>query len=137
MSLFNVFAISGSAMSAQSVRLNTVASNLANANSQSGDPKQVYRAREPVFAAMLNGMDGDPAAVGVRVAGMVEKQTAPTRTYDPGNPLANKQGYVYQSNVNPIEEMANMISASRAFRNSVNTFNTAKQLLLATLKLGE
>ena len=137
MSLFNVFAISGSAMSAQSVRLNTVASNLANANSQSGDPKQVYRAREPVFAAMLNGMDGDPAAVGVRVAGMVEKQTAPTRTYDPGNPLANKQGYVYQSNVNPIEEMANMISASRAFRNSVNTFNTAQQLLLATLKLGE
>ena len=71
------------------------------------------------------------------MASMVEKQTAPTRTYDPGNPLANKQGYVYQSNVNPIEEMANMISASRAFRNSVNTFNTAKQLLLATLKLGE
>jgi flagellar basal-body rod protein FlgC len=137
MSLFNVFAISGSAMSAESVRLNTVASNLANANSQSGDPRRVYRAREPVFAAMLNGMNSDPSAVGVRVAGMVEKQAAPTRTYDPGNPLANKQGYVYQSNVNPIEEMANMISASRAFRNSVDTFNTAKQLLLATLKLGE
>ena len=137
MSLFNVFAISGSAMSAQSVRLNTVASNLANANSLSGDPRQVYRAREPVFAAMVNGMNSDPSAIGVRVAGMVEKQTAPGRTYDPGNPLANKQGYVYQSNVNPIEEMANMISASRAFRNSVNTFNTAKQLLLATLKLGE
>ncbi len=137
MSLLNIFNISGTALSAQSVRLNTVASNLANAKSVSATPSGVYHAREPVFAAMMNGFNNDPAAVGVRVAGVVEKKAEPTRVYDPGNPLANKQGYIYQSNVNPIEEMANMISASRAFRNSVETFNTAKQLMLATLKLGE
>ncbi len=124
-------------MSAQSLRLNTVASNLANANSVSGDPNQVYKARDPVFAAVMSGVRGDPSAVGVQVAGIVEKQTAPVRSYDPGNPLANKQGYVYRSNVNPIEEMANMISASRSFQNNVNVLKTTKQLLLATLNLGK
>ena len=128
MSLFNVFAISGSAMSAQSVRLNTVASNLANANSQSGDPKQVYRAREPVFAAMLNGMDGDPAAVGVRVAGMVEKQTAPTRTYDPGNPLTHRAGSDDTDSVKRRHQFSCLPCAAHAVSISVEEYISGMQL---------
>lgn len=141
MSLFNIFDIAGSGMSAQALRLNTVSSNLANASSVSGNPNDVYRAREPVFSAVLegasNGAPGDPADVGVKVMGVVEKQTPPIKRYEPSNPLANKDGYVYQSNVNSIEEMANMISASRTFQNNVQVLKTTKQLLQDTLKLGQ
>ena len=135
---FKIFDIAGSGLSAQSVRLNTVASNLANADSVSGDPKAVYKARHPVFEAVkasLGGqsLDGNAA---VRVRGITESTAAPTARYEPGNPLANSDGYVYSPNVNVVEEMVDMISASRAYQNNVEVMNTSKELMLATLKLG-
>ncbi len=136
MGLYNVFRIAGSAMSAESVRLNTVSSNLANANAVSTTPEGAYRAREPVFASVLSAVNGGPASVGVQVRGIVENQAEPQREYQPDNPLADANGYVYRSNVNPVEEMANMISASRSYQNSVEVLNTSKELLLKTLSLG-
>ena len=137
MSLFSVFNVAGSGMSAQTVRLNTVASNLANVNSMSGDAKDVYRARQPVFAAMLDRARGDGANVGVRTLGIVEKGGEPERVHEPGNPLANAEGYVYHANVNPVEEMANMMSAARTFQNNVQVLNTTKQLMMATIRMGQ
>ena len=143
MSLFNVFSISGSALNAQAIRLNTTASNLANAESVDGDPAKVYRARHPVFQAMLNdsamdGGDADAAAAsaGVRVLGVVQSTTPPVSRYEPNNPLANKDGYVYMSNVNSIEEMTNMMSANRSFATNVDAINTARDLLLKTIQMG-
>ncbi len=139
MSSFRVFDIAGSGMSAQSVRLNTVASNLANAESVSGDAKTAYRARHPVFEAVraqLAGQQGDPGTA-VRVAGIAEDTRAPEMRYQPGNPLANADGYVFAPNVNAVEEMVDMISASRAYQNNVEIMNTSKDLLLATLRLGQ
>ena len=141
MSSFKIFDVAGSGLSAQSVRLNTVASNLANADSVSGDPRTVYKARHPVFQAVraamgaLAGTQGSAAAV--RVAGIVENQAPPTVHSDPGNPLADAQGNVYSPNVNVIEEMTDMISASRAYQDNVEVMSTAKDLMLATLKLGQ
>lgn len=137
MSLFNVFDIAGSGMSAQSIRLNTVSSNMANANNVSGNEKDLYRAKNPVFATVMQDVNGNSAASGVRVARIEESNQEALRRYEPDNPMANEQGYIYQANVNTIEEMANMISASRSYQNNVEVMNTAKQLLLATLKLGE
>ena len=141
MSSFKIFDIAGSGLSAQSVRLNTVASNLANADSVSGDPSTVYKARHPVFQAIQQQMQGasdmgTQSEATVRVAGIVESQAAPQMRYDPGNPLANAQGNVYAPNVNVIEEMTDMISASRAYQDNVEVLNTSKDLMLATLKLG-
>jgi flagellar basal-body rod protein FlgC len=140
MSSFKVFDIAGSGMAAQSVRLNTVASNLANAESVSGDASTAYKARHPVFEAVraqtgaaMNGVD--PGAA-VRVLGITEDQRAPEMRYQPGNPLANAEGYVFAPNVNVVEEMVDMISASRAYQNNVEVMNTSKELLLATLRLG-
>ena len=137
MSSFKIFDIAGSGMSAQSVRLNTVASNLANAESISGDPNQVYKARHPLFEAVRANLAKDNTTQAVRVRGIVENQAAPTARYEPGNPLADTQGYVYSPNVNAVEEMVDMISASRAYQNNVEVMNTSKDLLLATLKLGQ
>lgn len=137
MSLFNIFDIAGSGMSAQSVRLNTVSSNMANANNVSGNENDLYRAKNPVFATVMQDVQGNSAAAGVRVSRIDESTQQAIRRYEPDNPLANEQGYVYQTNVNTIEEMANMISASRSYQNNVEVMNTAKQLLLATLKLGQ
>jgi flagellar basal-body rod protein FlgC len=142
MSSFKIFDIAGSGLSAQSVRLNTVASNLANADSVSGDPATVYKARHPVFQAVRAQMQGaasmdNQSQAAVRVSGIVESQAAPQLRYDPGNPLANAQGNVYAPNVNVIEEMTDMISASRAYQDNVEVMNTSKNLLLATLKLGQ
>ena len=142
MSSFKIFDIAGSGLSAQSVRLNTVASNLANADSVSGDPATVYKARHPVFQAAQQRMLGASALQNqgesaVRVTGIVESQAAPQMRYDPGNPLANAQGNVYAPNVNVIEEMTDMISASRAYQDNVEVMNTSKDLMLATLKLGQ
>lgn len=139
MSLYDIFNIAGSGMSAQSVRLNTVASNLANANDVAGSEKAAYRARQPVFAAALqaaqSGGGAEPAAVGVRVA-QIQESAAPVRQeYQPGNPLADKNGYVYTSNVNTAEAMANMISAARSYQSNVNVVSTTQQLLLNTLQL--
>jgi flagellar basal-body rod protein FlgC len=135
---FKIFEVAGSGMSAQSVRLNTVASNLANADSISGDPSKVYKARHPIFEAVKNQMaaSGDPNAA-VKVKNIMESQAAPTARYEPGNPLANEEGYVYSPNVNVVEEMVDMISASRAYQNNVEVMNTSKDLMLATLKLGQ
>jgi flagellar basal-body rod protein FlgC len=133
MSSFRIFDIAGAGMSAQSVRLNTVASNLANAESVSGDPNKVYRARHPVFEAVETGDVG----ASVKVDGIVENQAAPEKRYDPGNPLADGTGYVYAPNVNSVEEMVDMISASRSYQNNVEVMNTARNQMLATLKLGQ
>lgn len=135
MSLFKIFDIAGSGMSAQSVRLNTTASNLANANSVSTTAEGAYRARHPVFQTVLNGTAGS-ASAGVRVLGIVESQAPPLRVFDPGNPIADEQGFVFKSNVNIAEEMANMISASRTFQNNIEVLNTSKELMLRTLNLG-
>ncbi len=138
MSLFNIFNVSGSALSAQSLRLNTTSSNLANANSASSSTDQIYKARQPVFASMLvNEFDDESGSVGVKVLGIVEKQEPARMEYNPGHPLANEEGYVYMPNVNVIEEMANMISASRSYQTNVEVMNTAKQMLMRTISLGQ
>jgi flagellar basal-body rod protein FlgC len=140
MSLFSVFNIAGSALNAQTIRLNTTASNLANAESVDGDPTKVYRARHPVFQTLLDTTDtsSDPAgaSAGVRVLGVVQSTTPPIQRYEPNNPLANKDGYVYMSNVNSIEEMTNMISANRSFTTNIDAINTARDLLLKTISMG-
>jgi len=134
MSLFNVFNVSGSAVSAQSQRLNVVASNLANADSVAGPDGQPYKARQVVFQAQL--VDGEQSSAGVRVAQVIEDNAAPRRIHNPDHPLADEQGYVTMSNVNPVEEMVNMISASRSYQTNIDVMNTAKSLLLKTLQLG-
>jgi flagellar basal-body rod protein FlgC len=134
--MLKLFDVSASALSAQSLRLNTVASNLANADSVASTPEGAYRARNPVFAAVLKGIGAESTA-SVEIKGVVESQAPAVRRHEPANPLADAEGYVYGSNVNVIEEMANMISASRAYQNNIEVMNTSKQLLLGTLKLGE
>jgi flagellar basal-body rod protein FlgC len=136
MSSFKIFDVAGSGMSAQSVRLNTVASNLANADSVNGDANQVYKARHPLFEAIRSSLKAGAGTAGVQVKGIVENQAAPLARYEPGNPLANADGYVYAPNVNVVEEMVDMISASRAYQNDVEVMNNAKDMMLATLKLG-
>lgn len=144
MSLGNVFNIAGSAMSAQTLRLNTTASNMANADSVSSSIEQTYRARKPVFAVQpptLEQMTDVDAGLlpgqGVQVAGIVESD-APLRTeYNPNHPLADEQGYVHYPNVNVVEEMADMISASRAFQINAEIMNTAKQMAQRVLTLGQ
>ena len=134
MSLFNVFNVSGSAVSAQSQRLNVVASNLANADSVAGPDGQPYKARQVVFQTQLVG--AEQSSAGVRVAQVIEDNAAPRRVHNPDHPLADEQGYVTMSNVNPVEEMVNMISASRSYQTNIDVMNTAKSLLLKTLQLG-
>ena len=139
MSLFDVFNTAGSALNAETLRLNTTASNLANAESVNGDPSKIYRARHPVFQTMMDdsaNFDQEDAAVGVRVLGVVESTAAPLMRYQPDNPAANKDGYVFSSNVNSIEEMTNMISANRTFATNVDAINTARDLLLKTITMG-
>jgi len=138
MSLFRIFDIAGSAMSAQSVRLNTTASNLANANTVASSAETAYRSRQPVFQTVMDNSAGmTPESAGVRVAGVVETSAPPTRIHEPGNPLADAEGYIYMSNVNPVDELVNMISASRSYQNSVEVLSTSKELLLRTLSIGQ
>ncbi|OZB37437.1 MAG: flagellar basal body rod protein FlgC [Halothiobacillus sp. 14-56-357] len=133
MSLFSIFNVSSSAMAAQSLRLNATASNMANADAVATKPEDAYKAREPVFQQVMEQNGG----VGVRVSG-ITRSTAPNPAlYEPGNPLANKEGYVYSSNVNPVEEMVNMLSASRSYQTNVQMMDTAKNLALRTLQLGQ
>lgn len=126
-------------MSAQSVRLNTTASNLANANTVASSPDAAYRSRQPVFQTVMNNSAGAaaPESAGVRVAGVVETSAEPARLYDPGNPMADKDGYIYMSNVNPVDELVNMISASRSYQSNVEVLNTSKELLMRTLSIGQ
>lgn len=134
MSLFNLLSIAGSALAAQSVRLNTTASNLANADSITSANGTPYRAKQVVFqAAPLAGSD----AQGVQVTQVVEDAAPPRMVYEPHNPLANEQGYVAMPNVNVVDEMVNMISASRSYQNNVEMMNTAKTLMQKTLAIGQ
>ncbi len=135
MSLISIFNISGSAMNAQSVRLNTTASNLANAESVSGTEGGAYRSRQPIFETMMDHATGE--INGVNVTDVVKSEAPVMKQFSPGNPLADKDGYIYRSNVNVMEEMANMISASRSYQNNVEVMNTSKQMLINTLRLGQ
>ena len=137
MSLFRVFAVSGSALRAQTVRLNTTASNMANTDSISSSTATTYRARQPVFATQLDAAGNEAEVAGVDVLGIVESQAPLRREYRPDHPLAHPQGYVSLPNVNPVEEMANMISASRSYQSNVEVLNTSKQMLMRTLALGD
>jgi flagellar basal-body rod protein FlgC len=139
MSLFSVFNVAGSGMAAQSLRLNTVASNLANADSVASTPEAAYRSREPLFAAVKSQLagNGDAPGEGVQVLGVTESQAAIPSRYEPGNPLADANGYVYSSNVNPVDELVNMISASRSYQNNVEVMNSTRQLMQKTLDLGK
>ena len=134
MSLFNVFNVAGSAMSAQAQRLNTVSSNLANADSVTSTNGTPYKAKQVVFTAVP--MDG-ATSTGVKVSDVVEDAKPPKLMYDPSHPLADEQGYVASPNVNVVEEMVNMISASRSYQDNVETMNSAKAMLLKTLTLGQ
>jgi len=136
MSLSSVFAISGSALTAQSMRLNVVASNLANAESATSSTGQPYKGRHVVFTA-LPVSASQPQVSGVKVTSIVEDQSPPVLKYDPGNPLADEKGYVNMPNVNPVEEMSDMISASRSYETNVEMMNTAKSLMQKTLQLGQ
>lgn len=133
--MFNVFGIAGSALTAQSVRLNTVSSNLANADSVTSANGQPYRAKQVVFEVRPISEGGE--ANGVRVTQIVESAAPLRTTYDPTNPAANKEGYVQMPNVNVVEEMVNMISASRSYQTNAEMMNTAKQLMLKTLTIGQ
>ncbi len=141
MGLYDIFDISGSAMSAQSVRLNTTASNIANAESVASSRGETYKARHPVFQAVLNGVDVNgrmqPAKAGVMVAGIIESQAEAVARYQPENPLADEKGFVYAPNINLVEEMANMISASRSYQSNVQVATVTKNLLTKTLSLGQ
>lgn len=146
MSLASVFNIAGSGMSAQTTRLNTVASNIANAETVSSSIDQTYRARHPVFATMFQDAQGgsdslfqnqDAAGQGVQVLGVVEDQSNLEARYEPNHPAANEKGYVYYPNVNVVEEMADMISASRSFQTNAEMMNTAKTMMQKVLTLGQ
>ena len=134
MSLFSILDISGSALTAQSQRLNTVASNLANADSATSANGTPYKAKQVVFSAQPVSSDN---SVRVRVSNIAEDQTPARRVHDPRHPLADKDGYVTMPNVNMIEEMVNMISASRSYQTNAELMNTAKTLLLKTLQIGQ
>ncbi len=134
MSLFNIFNVAGSAMTAQAQRLNVVASNLANADSTTSANGQPYKAKQVVFSATpVDGTD----VQGVKVTAVVEDNSPMKMIYDPKHPMANEQGYVTMPNVNVVDEMVNMISASRAYQNNVEVMNTSKALLLKTLTIGQ
>ena len=138
MGMLSIFNISGSAASAQSQRLNVVASNLANADTVAGPNGQAYKARQVTFQTELMGQTAnDATAAGVRVSTVSEDQTPGRRVHDPKHPAADADGYVTYSNVNPVEEMVNMISASRSYQNNLEVMNTAKTLLLKTIQLGQ
>jgi len=141
MSLNHVFSVAGSGMNAQSLRLNTTASNLANADAAASSIDETYRARHPVFAAIKDNLSldnkHDDAAAGVSVLGIVESDAPLQPRYEPNHPLANEEGYVYYPNVNVVEEMTNMISASRSFQVNVEVMNSAKQMMQRVLTLGQ
>ena len=138
MSMLNIFNVSGSAASAQSQRLNVVASNLANVDTVAGPNGQAYKARQVTFQTQLMGANAnDASSAGVTVSTISENQAAGRRVHDPKHPSADADGYVTYSNVNAVEEMVNMISASRSYQNNIDVMNTAKGLMLKTLQLGQ
>jgi flagellar basal-body rod protein FlgC len=136
MSLLNVFDVAGSAMNAQSVRMNVTTSNLANAGSVGATPEDVYRSKQPVFTSFQDALGRESGSHGVRLEGIVESSAPLSMRYQPDHPDANEDGNVYVSNVNTVEEMVNMISASRSYKNNVEIINTTKDLLTQTLSMG-
>lgn len=134
MSLFDVFSVAGSAMSAQSQRLNVVASNLANADSVTSSDGQPYKAKQVVFSAVPVGNEN---ATGVQVKQVVDDPGPPQMVYKPQHPLADANGYVAMPNVNVVDEMVNMISASRSYQTNVDTMNAAKTMLIKALTIGQ
>jgi flagellar basal-body rod protein FlgC len=134
MSMLRIFDVSGSAMAAHAQRLNTVASNLANADAVAGPDGQAYKARQVVFETVPMG---EPASAGVKVRTVAESDAPNRRVYNPHHPSADAQGYVTYSNVNPVEEMVNMIATARSYQNNVEVMNTTKTLLLKTLQMGQ
>ncbi len=140
MSMMKIFDVAGSAISAQSQRLNVVASNLSNADTVAGPDGQPYKARQVVFQTQLmnaGAFSGNATSAGVRVSTVTESEAPGRRVHDPHHPSADAEGYVTFSNVNPVEEMVNMISASRSYQNSVEVMNTARSLLQKTLQMGQ
>ena len=124
-------------MAAESMRLNTVASNLANANTVSSSKDGVYRARQVVFEEVRGALSGPDAGAAVKVREVIEAQADALARYEPGNPLADANGYVYSPNINSIEQMVDMISSSRSYQNNIEVVNTSRDLMLATLRLGQ
>ena len=137
MSVFKVFDVAGSGMSAQMLRLNTVASNLANAETMASNKQDVYKARHPVFESILQDVGNMDDVATVKVSGVMEEETAAIPHYRPNHPLANEEGYVYSPNIDAVAEMADMISASRSYQNNVEVLTTTKELLLRTLQMGQ
>ena len=138
MALLNIFEVAGSGLNAQNVRLNTIASNMANASTVASSPDGAYKARHPVFASVLHQQyTVNSANTPVRVTGIIESQAEHIKRYEPDHPMSDEQGYVWQSNVDVIEEMTNMMVASRNYENNIEMLNTTKELLLSTLRLGE
>lgn len=135
--MFKIFDTAATGMSAQSLRLNLVASNMANADSISSSIDQTYRSRQPVFRTMLDQTHADATAVGVRMVGVVESQAPLIKEYSPDHSQADEEGFIYRPNVNMVEEMANMMSASRSYQSNMEAASAAKQLLLATLRMGQ
>ena len=138
MSFDKIFGIAGSALNAQSVRMNLTASNLANAGTVSGSEQEAFRGKRPIFKAILE-QQGPGQVVdyqgGVSIAQIQDDPTPVRRVMDPGNPVADKEGYVYTSNVNEMGEMVDMVAASRAYQNNVEVINTARQLMMRTLEI--
>jgi flagellar basal-body rod protein FlgC len=134
MSMLSIFSVAGSGVSAQSQRLNVVASNMANVDAVAGPDGKAYKSRQVVFETVPMG---DQATAGVKVNAITESNAPGKRVHDPNHPSADAEGYVNYSNVNPVEEMVNMISASRSYQNNVEVMNTAKTLLLKTLQMGQ
>ncbi|VAW48571.1 Flagellar basal-body rod protein FlgC [hydrothermal vent metagenome] len=133
--MFNILDISASAMHAQTVRLNTIASNMANVDSISSNAEDTYRSQQPVFQTILEGNKNEPKG-GVRIKEIVESQEPLKMEFNPNHPMANEEGYIFRPNVNIVEEMANMMSASRSYETNIEVMNTSKQLLLRTIQLG-
>ncbi|CAK0756316.1 flagellar basal-body rod protein FlgC [Gammaproteobacteria bacterium] len=137
MSIFKIFDTAGTGLSAQALRLNLVASNMANVDAVSSSRDQTYKSRQPIFRAMMNEFNPNEPATGVKMVAVVESKAPPQMEYNPAHPMADKDGYVFRPNINIVEEMANMISASRAYQSNVEVVNSAKQLASATLRMGE
>lgn len=137
MSSFKVFDIAATGMNAQNLRLNVVASNMANVDAVSSSEGDTYKARQPIFKAMVDQYNPNAPSGGVHMAGVVESEAPLVREFNPNHPMADEDGYIFRPNVNPVEEMANMISASRAYQSNVEIVNAAKQMMSAVLNLGK
>ncbi|MFT6770754.1 flagellar basal body rod protein FlgC [Congregibacter sp.] len=139
MSLFDAISVAATSLDAQSTRLNTISSNLANANAVSSSAEETYRAQYPVFETILNELsngNGMDAVSGVRVSGIAQSDLPAVREYVPTHPMADDEGFIYRPAINSVEEMANMMEASRSYQDSIEAMNTAKQLIMRTLTLG-